>query len=213
MHMLSLDGPTTVLPLALLADLKAELGISDTSNDTQLSDRLLEASALVLDFIGQPVLSGQWTEEFVIEGGDHLKEISLSVRPLASISSFSRNGQDWTPDQINSLILDRRAGLLSRSTHGRWWPHGMYVAVYTAGYIPPEVAQDGAVTKGTLPLTISRAAVLTAASMMQGIGRDLSLKSESAQGVGSTSWNIASGTGGLPQQAADMLLSYQGRNL
>lgn len=68
-------------------------------------------------------------------------------------------------------------------------------------------------TKGTLPQTISRATVLAAAAMVQGAGRDPNLKSESVQGVGSTSWNIASGTGGLPQQVADMLASYRGAHL
>lgn len=171
MHTLSLDGPSTVLPLALLADLKAELGITDTTIDTMLAGKLMDASSMVLDYIGRPLLSGEWTEEFIIEGGDLLKEIALSVQPLTSISSISRNGQEWTPDQLSALVLDKRAGILSHPTPTRrWWQHGVYIAVYTAGYTPPQVAQDSTVDKGTLPQTISRATVLTAAAMVQGLG-------------------------------------------
>lgn len=214
MHTLSLEGPSTVVPLALLADLKADLGITDGTTDTTLAGKLMDASSMVLDYIGRPLLSGEWTEEFVIEGGDLLKEVVLSVRPLVSISSISRNGQAWTSDQLEDLVLDKRAGILSHPTPTRRrWQHGVYCAVYTAGYAPPQVAQDGTVTKGTLPQTISRATVLAAAAMVQGAGRDPNLKSESVQGVGSTSWNIASGTGGLPQQVADMLASYRGAHL
>lgn len=208
---LALDGPADAVPLALLEDLKADLNIMDDSSDARLTRLLLDASSMALAYIGQPILSGLWTEKIVIERADRLKQIVLSARPLLSIQNLTRNGTDWTADQIKSLVVDRRAGLLSCS-HAGWhhWKFGEYVLTYEAGYVPPSTAADGTVQAGTLPPVISRAVILTASALWAAGDRDPNLKSESVQGVGSTSWATSSGAGGLPQSAADMLAPFRG---
>lgn len=207
---LALDGPADAVPLALLADLKADLGLTDDSSNTSLTRLLLDASSMALTYIGQPILSGLWTEEIEIERADRLRQIVLSARPLLSIQSLKRNGADWTADQISGLVIDRKAGLLSCPPEARHhWHPGHYVLTYQAGYVPPSVAEDGTVQTGTLPPVISRAVILTASALWAAGDRDPNLKSESVQGVGSTSWATASGTGGMPQSAADMLKQFR----
>lgn len=207
---LSLDGPADAVPLALLADLKADLGLADDSSDARLTRLLRDASSMVLAYIGQPILSGLWTEEIVIERADCLRQITLSARPLLSLQNVTRNGTDWTAEQIKELVIDKRAGLLSCSPEAwRHWRPGHYVLTYQAGYVPPSITQDGTVQTGTLPPVISRAVILTASALWAAGDRDPNLKSESVQGVGSTSWATASGTGGMPQSAADMLASFR----
>lgn len=206
---LALDGPADAVPLALLADLKADLGLTDDSSNTRLMRLLLDASSMALAYIGQPILSGLWTEEIQIERADRLRQIVLSARPLLSIQSLKRNGADWTAEQISSLVIDRKAGLLSCPPEARHhWHPGHYVLTYQAGYVPPSMI-DGTVQTGTLPPVISRAVILTASALWAAGDRDPNLKSESVQGVGSTSWATASGTGGMPQSAADMLASFR----
>lgn len=205
---LALDGPADAVPLALLADLKADLGLTDDSSDARLTRLLLDASSMVLTYIGQPILSGLWTEEIQIERADRLRQIVLSARPLLSIQSLKRNGADWTAEQISGLVIDRKAGLLSCLPEARHhWHPGHYVVTYQAGYVPPSVT-GGTVQTGTLPPVISRAVILTASALWAAGDRDPNLKSESVQGVGSTSWATASGTGGMPQSAADMLEQF-----
>lgn len=203
---LSLDGPADAVPLALLADLKADLAISDSSSDGRLARLLLDASSMALAFIGQPILFGLWTEEIVIERSDLLRQIVLSARPLLSLQSLKRNGADWSAEQLSGLILDCKAGLLSCSQVGsQHWKSGHYVLTYNAGYVPPSGE-----TAGTVPPVISRAVILTASALFAAGDRDPNLKSESVQGVGSTSWATAAGTGGMPQSAADMLAPFRG---
>lgn len=207
---LSLDGPADAVPLALLADLKADLGLTDDSSDERLTRLLLDASSMVLAYIGQPILSGLWTEEIAIERADCLRQIALSARPLLSVQSVKRNGTDWPAERLSLLVIDKRAGLLSSSLDTRhYWQRGHYVLTYQAGYVPPSMI-DGTVQTGTLPPVISRAVIVTASALWAAGDRDPNLKSESVQGVGSTSWATASGTGGMPQSAADMLTPFRG---
>lgn len=207
---LALDGPADAVPLALLADLKADLGLTDDSSDARLTRLLLDASSMALTYIGQPILSGLWTEEVEIERADRLQQIVLSARPLLSIQSLKRNGADWTAEQISGLVIDRKAGLLSCPPEAcHHWHPGHYVLTYQAGYVPPSVAEDGTVQTGTLPPVISRSVILTASALWAAGDRDPNMKSESVQGVGSTSWATASGTGGMPQSAADMLKQFR----
>ncbi|KXV75230.1 hypothetical protein AD953_08375 [Acetobacter malorum] len=207
---LALDGPADAVPLALLADLKADLGLTDDSSNTRLTRLLLDASSMALAYIGQPILSCLWTEEIQIERADRLRQIVLSARPLLSIQSLKRNGADWTAEQISGLVIDRKAGLLSCPPEVRHhWHPGHYVLTYQAGYVPPSMAEDSTVQTGTLPPVISRAVILTASALWAAGDRDPNLKSESVQGVGSTSWATVSGTGGMPQSAADMLKQFR----
>jgi len=61
----------------------------------------------------------------------------------------------------------------------------------------------------TLPADIRQAVLLTARSFYAAQDRDPLLKSESEQGVGSTSWALPDATtGGLPGNAAAFLYRY-----
>lgn len=208
---LALDGPSDAVPLALLADLKADLEITDNSSDARLNRLLLTASSLALDYIGRPIIAGEWQETIRVSPGEHLHEIVLSVFPVSDVRSIEHDGTLWGQEQLETLGLDAQAGLLSLQSHPRHgrWRHGLYIISYHAGFTPPSLI-DGTPNVGTLPASISQAVLVTASALFSAGARDPNLKSESVQGVGSTSWNVSSGTGGLPQSAADMLEAYKG---
>ncbi|KAA8384055.1 hypothetical protein FOH24_07785 [Acetobacter tropicalis] len=208
---LSLDGPTADVPLALVADLKADLEVTDSSNDLRLERLLLTASSMVLAYIGRPILSGEWTEEFRLSPSERIEEIVLGVVPVTEIKTVSHNGTGWSADQVADLILDKRAGLLSLPLKRHpFWRAGLYGITFQAGYVPPSVDANSVVQPGTLPRVISQAALMTASALFLGSSRDPNMKSETVQGVGSTTWNSASGTGGMPQAAADLLDNFRG---
>lgn len=207
---LSLDGQTADVPLALVADLKADLDITDSSSDLRLERLLLTASSMVLAYIGRPILSGEWTEEFRLIPSERTEEIVLGVVPVTEIKTVSHNGTGWSAGQVEDLILDKRAGLLSLpSKPYHFWRPGLYSITFQAGYVPPSVDENNQAQPGTLPRVISQAALMTASSLWASGDRDPLLKSETVQGVGSTTWNSAAGTGGMPQSAADLLASFR----
>lgn len=134
--------------------------------------------------------------------------LCLGRYPLVSIQSFCAGELSLTPEQIKDLPFDPDAAMVYPSdTRMPGWMPGIYSVQYTAGYVAPGTANADT---NVVPQDIQEAIRLTAASTWYAKGRDPSLKSESEQGVGSTSWNSPlTGSSGMPQPAVDILTSYQ----
>ena len=184
--------------LAELGTLKLELGIVDTTQDDQLGRYLDQASALIASYTGRSFPRAQWQDVFRLRG-ERRRTLILSERPVTSIEALNIDG-DAT--DATALDLDENAGLLLRPHNcalGAWWAHKI-VVIYTAGYLVP--GQPGR----DLPANLERACLDTAKGLFHAADRDPQLRSEAAQGVGSTSWldpDVAGG--GLPQGVAAML--------
>lgn len=202
-------APPDQAPLASLSDLKSDLNIADDTQNADLTRRLLEASSAVLAYIGRPILSSDWRDIIDLRQGQPSISLILGRYPVTQIKAVSINGTAMASDDLTNVfeVMDADAGMLYPQDSGSClWHPARYVITYTAGYSPP--AADG--TGGTFPLEIQRAIRITAAASWHGSDRDPNLKSESEQGVGSTSWvATASGTGGLPQDAANLLAAYR----
>ncbi|MFW7267537.1 phage head-tail connector protein [Gluconacetobacter sp. Hr-1-5] len=204
--------PAQPVALALLADLKADLGVTDDAQDSRLTTLLLDASDMVRTYIGRPILSATWRD--VIELGPDEKCIGLTLGrcPVTAITAFSARGEAWSADAIGTLGQNSGAGMVFPPDGGpAMWRAGRYVVTYQAGWVAPSVGDDGKADPGTLPRSIQQATRLTAAALWHASGRDPLLRSESEQGVGSSSWgSSAPGVGGLPQAAADVLRGLGG---
>ncbi len=203
-----ISAPAALQPLALLDDLKADLSISDNTQDAELTRLLLEASAKALKFIGRPLMQAGWQDTFMVRPGAAQDMLCLGRYPLVSIQSFCVGELSLTPDQIKDLPLDPDAAIVyPPDARMPGWMPGIYTVQYTAGYVAPGTENAGT---NVVPQDLQEAIRLTAAAIWYGKGRDPNLKSESEQGVGSTSWNAPSaGSGGMPQPAVDILTSYQ----
>ncbi|OUL65121.1 hypothetical protein HK16_18900 [Acetobacter senegalensis] len=202
-------APPDQVPLASLSDLKSDLKITDDTQDVDLTRRLLEASGAVLAYIGRPILSSDWRDIMDLRQDQPRISLVLGRYPVTALKVVSINGTAMGGDDLINVFnaMDASCGMLYPPDGGpALWHPARYVVTYTAGYSPPEA--DG--TGGTIPLEIQRAIRITAAASWHGGDRDPNLKSESEQGVGSTSWvAAASGTGGLPQDAANLLAGYR----
>lgn len=212
MRTISVSAPAQPVALALLSDLKADLGIVDDSQNSRLSSLLLDASSLVLDYIGRPVLDNTWRDVIEIRHDQQRLSIALGVYPVTKILAFVlQNGMAFTSDQIGDLDVQAESGIVYPPSTGQaLWGPGRYVITYQAGYTVPS---DGSADKPQvwpLPRNISAAVKIAAKAAWHASDRDPLLRSESEQGTGSSSWAATSaGSGGLPQAAADMLTGYR----
>lgn len=203
-----ISAPAALQPLALLDDLKADLSISDNTQDTELTRLLLEASANSLKFIGRPLMQAEWQDTFMVRPGVAHDVLCLGRYPLVSIQSFCVGDLSFTLEQIKDLPFDPDAAMVyPPDARMPGWMPGIYTIQYTAGYVAPGTENAGS---NVVPPDIQEAIRLSVAATWYAKGRDPNLKSESEQGVGSTSWNVPSaGSGGMPQPAVDILAGYQ----
>lgn len=216
MRTISVSAPAQPVALALRESLKADLGITDDSQDSRLDDLLLDASGLVLDYIGRPILDSTWRDVIKIRGDEQRLSLMLGVYPVTKIMAFvPQGGAPLSPEQIAGLDLMADSGIIYPPASGSVvWSPGQYVVTYQAGYTAPSRDKDGTPQSGTLPRAISSAVLLAAKASWHAAYRDPLLRSESEQGTGSSSWSAtAAGSGGLPQSAADMLASYRSGGL
>jgi hypothetical protein len=184
--------------LATLDSLKAELGIADAAQDAQLGAYLDQASGLIGGFTGRFFPRAQWQDVFRLEGRPK-RSLVLSQRPVLQVESLHIDGQPFTGDAID---LDPQSGVLRPSCRigSAEWCAWRVVVIYTTGFLLP--GQDGR----TLPDVVERACLDTAKGMFHAADRDPLVRSESEQGIGSTSWlDPDPNNGGLPASVAAML--------
>lgn len=200
------QAPDTLL--AALDDLKAELQ-NASFEDPALTGYLRQASAMATSFVGAPILLNSYRDVLRLERSPQ-REILLGRRPVVAIDTITADGQDLTDEIDPGSDLDPDAGILHAPGGCHGW-RGRIVVNYRAGYLGPGMdAPDGLSAPG-LPADISRAVLITARALFYAPSRgDPQLRSESEQGIGSTSWLDPDGSaGGMPIDAAAMLAPYR----
>lgn len=121
----------------------------------------------------------------------------LARSPAISFVSIDEGGNALTADDYE---LDGET--LFRVSHSCRLPWvGQITVTYSAGYVLP-----GDTGTQTLPAPVERAAVLVAGSILSSRARDPMLRSETVEGVGSTSWWVPDG-GSLPSPEAETLVA------
>ncbi|GEP09278.1 hypothetical protein [Methylobacterium gnaphalii] len=129
----------------------------------------------------------------------------LARGPVVEILSVSSGG---TVLPGSEYAVDTRTGRLRRldadGTPLAWWG-GSLAIDYCAGYVLPSDS-DGA-PASTLPESIERAAILLLGSYLSQRGRDVSIKSDAVEGVGSTSYWVPGASDRLVSPEAEQLLA------
>lgn len=211
MRSISVGSAPALVPLASLEDLKADLGITDAQSDQTLQRFLMDATEVVLAFIGRPVLSQTWQDQVFVRHFPRTLSLLVGAYPVQKVLGILRNGTALSQDEVDSLVIADECGEIYRpDTERPFWPPGRYEITYQAGYQPPALQDDGTAIPGNIPRPIQLAIRRVAAASYYAEGRDPALKSESAQGIGSTSWVTPDPTlGGLTPEAAGLVQRYQ----
>ena len=204
---LTIITPATNTALATRAYVKGELGPTDNSTDAQIDAYIRQASDAIVGAINVDIAKATVAETFrrtrrgIIcgaRGSSSDSKLTLARMPVLSISSVVEDGTTLDPSEYElesadfGLLLRLRDGFLST------WSASTIVVTYTAGYDLPNSA------------LLQRACALLVAQYKSSASRDLTVRSESTDGIGSTSWfDGAVDRGGLSPEVAGILQQFQ----
>jgi hypothetical protein len=126
-----------------VSSVKADLGITDSSEDAYLVRRVSEASALAARYCGRVFKSEVVTDRFYLD--DLMPSLVLARFPVTAISSVTENGDAVASTEYR---CDTETGILYRlDTDGNrvQWEADTVVVAYTGGYTTIPADLDGAV--------------------------------------------------------------------
>lgn len=136
--------------------------------------------------------------------------ILLDRSPVVSIGSVRIDGASLAPEvyAADGRILYRMEGDERRCWHGR-----DLVVEYTAGWFLPSEA--GGLPDGVepLPADIERAVIQLVGVSASMAGRDIAIKSESVEGIGSRDFYVQGASAALPHPEAEATLAQYRRML
>jgi hypothetical protein len=194
--MLSVITPATSSDLTILATLKAELGITGTTQDAYLSTLIAQVSDGCARYCRRTTFGRERVAQ--TERISTPRDCIVLDRDLApSIVSVVEDGTTLAAAdyEIDGALLYR----LESDSRIRW-PVAKIVVTYDAGYT---LLTD-------LPADLERAALDWAKALYSAQGRDPMLRSESADGVGSASYlDPRGGLLAAPPQTSSILDHYR----
>lgn len=192
--------------LASLADVKAELGITDAAQDALLTRYIDLCSSAAAQFCDRVFPKETVKDEIWPDGELHAYQVApgiaslqLSRWPVVTVTAITENGNvladgyDYRFDAANGL-----AYRLNEHGYPKDWPASPLSVVYQAGYDPVPADVQDAVIRMVKARHIAR-------------GRDPFLRSESIPGVRDATWWIPTGAdaGNMPPDVADILSNYR----
>lgn len=190
---------TAAAKTAALVDLesvKAYLQITGDDQDATLAKLISQASSSLTAYLQRPLALQEYRERLRIRGRS--TAINLSVGPVAAIRSITVDGQPVMA--LDEMSVDREHARIEEVGHlpssGCWASHIRQVEiVYLAGFLLPGMDEPEKQDEDLLPLEVESlpadvgGGCLTTIQMLKyGQGRDALLKTESVQGVGSSTW-------------------------
>lgn len=196
---LTVIEPAVETKLTTLETVWDALAISPGAADTFLDLSIDQASDAICTWCGRTFALETVRE--TIYSRSFSDGIMLSRWPVVSVISVSMAGAD----QDVGLIESEDGGFLHRvDANGarRGWGIGNAVVEYQAGYLLPGTAGR------TLPHDIERAAILLVRAAYFSRDRDPSVRTETVEGVGSTSYGLDSGFT-LPPEVEGLLSRHR----
>jgi hypothetical protein len=211
--MLTVITPAASSRLATPGDVRLDLGLAtDVPSDAALLRRIDQASADVVR-VCQRTFGRQIYRERIHSlprGG-----VVLSAGPVNRIVSLSiLGGATFLPDEYlladDTLRLMRvpGVGIGDGSAYKLWCSlRPTLVVDYEAGWLlPGEEVGDTFTGSTPLPADIEKAVIQLVAVAMSESGRDMTIRSENVQGVGSTTYNTMAAGSVLPHAGAEAAL-------
>jgi hypothetical protein len=170
---------------------KSELAISDNSQDVRLQALIVQASGLIDGYCGRAFARSTHIEKVKGYGAGSL--LSVKNTPIISITSIALDND--VIDAAGYAIENEQAGLIRGDfvdtapvrysmglEHMAGRQQRRYNVAYVGGYLLPDDANRN------LPYEIERACIELVRGGYYAQGRDVGIKSESTDGVGSTTY-------------------------
>lgn len=202
---LTVTSAASSYDLTTLANVKAELGITDGGSDAVLSRYISGASQAAAQFCNRVFPSETVSEQFLPRRYDRficsgVAPLQLWRWPLITVTSVTEDDVLLVADQ--DFLVDAKNGQLTRvdSSSGfpRTWPNVAIVVVYSAGY-------------ASIPADLEDAIIRMVTKRWSAKGRDSTLKQQSIPGVLEQTFWIATGTeaGNMTPDVTDILDNYR----
>jgi hypothetical protein len=203
---LTVVTPADSQDLTTLATVKAELEITDISQDVQLALFIDQASGECATYCKRVFGEETVSEQFRLGQGSRLhrrsrtEELILTRYPIASITSITEeDGTVLVEDVDFEIDPDRGIAWRLSGTERCGWRRGKTVVVYVGGY---ELLDS-------LPQTIERACIELVKTYYFASSRDPALRQISLPGVGERQyWVGPKGEPALPSAVTDRLDLY-----
>jgi hypothetical protein len=200
----TVTAAATSYDLTTLANVKAELDITDGGSDAVLRRYITSASKAAAHYCNR-VFAVETVSEAFLPGhrycayGQHYAVLQLSRFPLVTVTSVTEDDDlltvtdDYLVNSSNGQLTRVNSGLLP----SRWLELGVTV-VYSSGY-------------ATVPADLEDAVIRMVTQRYSAKGRDATLKSEEIPGVRSAQYWIATGeeAGAITPDVADLLDRYR----
>jgi hypothetical protein len=196
--MLTIVTPAASTRLTTIEAARAQAGIGADVADATVEDWIDQASAAIVSSCRRPFARETVLDLLRPRGAGPL---ILSRSNLVAAPVLTVGGVTLTDDDVD---VDLGAGLIWRlyGYDRGGWPCGLVRVTYTAGWLlPGETGRD-------LPADVEQACLILLAARNASQGRDPMLRSETIEGVGSSSWIATADMGSLPPQAAGLLQPY-----
>lgn len=186
-----------VVELVDLDVLKLELGITATTGDDLLEQRITRTSNQIADYCGRPFGLTEAIETFVFDTLDSPlpQKINLRLTPVREVVSIAVDGVALTED--DDWAVDLGSGQIVR-VGGTW--SGRVAVQYIGGYDLPDDAPAALASACIEDVRVKRA--------FSGVDPTIRQTSHGDQSVGFYSQPLTS-NGGLSQSAADLVRMFK----
>ncbi len=189
--MLEVLTPASSMDLVTLADTKAYLGISGTSEDVPLALQISTASQSIQGWLQRPLVEESVRERVFCVSST----LVLQRWPVGTITLLKENDVTLTTD---NYLVDVRSGIVYRREVGTFrnllW-EGEIVVEYSAGY-------------ATIPSLVKEACYTAIKFYRDAVGRESGVKMERLEGESSVTYFSPTGEG-LPAEVTDRLQPYR----
>lgn len=173
--MLEVITPASSYNLCTLAECKTFLGISGTSQDSNIQSHIASASDAISEYLHRVVVSEVVEETF----WTRLETMIVERFPIVSIASITE--RDTVLTAGTDFVAEVRVGMIYRLINGERRPwQGKTVIRYTGGF-------------ATVPTSIKEATFLAVKGFMETLDREAGIKSERLEGASEQSYFSQSG--------------------
>lgn len=201
--MLTVVTPAVSNRLTTVDAVREELGLSEAAYpDEQIETMIDRASQAIIDYCGRSFGIETYRETY--RGHDACGDgVLLSRSPVVSISSIDSDGDAVV---LPNYEIDQSDVLYKLDANYRYpWRSAILTVVYDAGYVLP--SEENGAPESTLPATIEQAVMDEIAAYISYDERDALIKSETVEGVGSTSYYVPGGSSMLSAPGSEGALA------
>lgn len=213
----------TARGLTTAAAVRADLGLPDgLPADEQIGRWIAQASATAASFCRRTFGRETVRERFEIDWrrrcDDDADGLLLSCAPVVQIASVKVDGLTLAPSAYEIAEQPAHPVSLFYLRHlvdgePRAWMSRAVTVEYEAGWLLPgeERGDPATTTAPDLPADVERAVIQLVGAAASASGRDMMVKSEDVEGVGSFSYYVQGASAALPHPEAEATLAQYRR--